>query len=50
MPSHREAFILHAAQALQEAETRLPRDVTRALANEQRLSRTNGSKNHRRDP
>ena len=33
MPSHREAFIRHAAQALQEAETRLPRDVTRALAN-----------------
>ena len=33
MPSHREEFILHVAQALQEAETRLPRDVTRALAN-----------------
>jgi fumarate hydratase subunit alpha len=32
MPSHRGAFIRHAAQALQEAETRLPRDVTRALA------------------
>jgi fumarate hydratase subunit alpha len=33
MPSHREAFVRHAAQALHEAETRLPRDVTRALAN-----------------
>jgi fumarate hydratase subunit alpha len=33
MPSNREAFIRHAAQALQEAEIHLPRDVTRALAN-----------------
>src|SRR5271157_548822 len=32
MPSNREAFIRHAAQALQEAEIHLPRDVTRALA------------------
>jgi len=33
MPSHREAFIGHAAQSLQEAETHLPRDVMRVLAN-----------------
>jgi len=33
MPSNREAFIRHAAQALQEAEIHLPHDVTRALAN-----------------
>jgi tartrate dehydratase alpha subunit/fumarate hydratase class I-like protein len=33
MPSNREAFIRHAAQALQKAEIHLPRDVTRALAN-----------------
>ncbi|MGZ7133275.1 MAG: fumarate hydratase [Halobacteriota archaeon] len=33
MSSNREAFIRHTAQALQEVETHLPRDVTRALAN-----------------
>jgi tartrate dehydratase alpha subunit/fumarate hydratase class I-like protein len=33
MPSNRKAFIRHAAQTLQEAEIRLQRDVTQALAN-----------------
>ncbi|MGZ7132889.1 MAG: fumarate hydratase [Halobacteriota archaeon] len=33
MPSNREAFIRHAAQVLQEAETHLPHDVMRALTN-----------------